>query len=121
MRPLVLGSFVVASLGLAITIEILAQKSSRQGGLALATSPDSIPSVVTFAYVALPTIFAVLYSSVWTWIDLDICRMQPWFELSRDGGALAETSLLLDYPFEFLAMVPLTAWRHRYALCFDLY
>ena len=116
MRPLALGLFVATSLALAVAIEILAQKSARQGGLALSRSSDEFPSVVVFSYVALPTIFAVLFSLVWTWIDLDIRRIQPWLELSRAEGSSADASLLLDYPFDFLALVPFKAWKHRYVV-----
>jgi len=112
---LVLGLFIAASLALAATIEILAQKSSAKGGLALSRSSDEIPPAVIFSYLALPTMFAVLFSLIWTWIDLDIRRMQPWLELSRPGGETAEASILLDYPFDFLAFVPLKAWKHRCA------
>ncbi|KAH8764916.1 hypothetical protein F5883DRAFT_104271 [Diaporthe sp. PMI_573] len=62
----------------------------------------------------MPTTIAVLYSLLWTWIDLDVRRMQPWFELSRPHGANAEQSLLLNYHFEFLAFVPIKAWKQRH-------
>ncbi len=115
MKLPVLVHFVAISLALAVTIEILAQKSTRQGGLALSTSSDDIPFIVTFSYLALPTVFAVIYGLIWTWVDLDIRRLQPWLELSRPGGCVAESSILLEYPFEFLAFVPFRAWRRRYA------
>ncbi len=95
-------------------IEYFAQESTRQGGIGLSNSADDMPAAVTFSYLALPTILAVLYALAWTWIDLDIRRIQPWLELSRSGGAGAESSLLLDYPFEFLAFVPFKAWKQRF-------
>jgi hypothetical protein len=49
----------------------------------------------------------------WSWIDLDTKRLEPWFNLSNADGALASDSLLLQYPFEFLAFVPITAARRK--------
>ncbi|KAI3401029.1 hypothetical protein diail_734 [Diaporthe ilicicola] len=114
MRAPVLCAVAVISLCLAGVLEFLAQKSQRQGGLALSSSMDDIPESVNIAYLYMPTTVAVLYSLLWTWIDLDVRRMQPWFELSRSHGARAEQSLLLNYPFEFLAFVPFTAWKQRH-------
>ncbi|KAL2291521.1 hypothetical protein FJTKL_12907 [Diaporthe vaccinii] len=109
IRAPVLCAVVVISLGLAGVLEFLAQKSQRQGGLALSSSEDDISESVNIAYLYMATTVAVLYSLLWTWIDLDVRRMQPWFELSRPHGANAEQSLLLNYPFEFLAFVPFKA------------
>lgn len=114
MRAPVLCAVVVISLGLAGVLEYLAQRSQREGGLALSSSEDDIPESVNIAYLYMPTTVAVLYSLLWTWIDLDVRRMQPWFELSRPHGANAEQSLLLNYPFEFLAFVPFKAWKQRH-------
>lgn len=109
-----LCAVVVISLGLAGVLEYLAQRSQREGGLALSSSEDDIPESVNIAYLYMPTTVAVLYSLLWTWIDLDVRRMQPWFELSRPHGANAEQSLLLNYPFEFLAFIPFKAWKQRH-------
>lgn len=114
MRAPVLCSVIVVSLALAGVLEFLAQKSQRQGALALSSSEDDISESVNIAYLCMPTTIAVLYSLLWTWIDLDVRRMQPWFELSRAHGANAEQSLLLNYPFEFLAFVPIKAWKQRH-------
>ncbi|ROW08842.1 hypothetical protein VMCG_02883 [Cytospora schulzeri] len=114
MRAPVLCAVIVISLGLASVIEYLAQKSQKQGGLALSPSEDDIPRTVNIAYLYMPTTVAVLYSLLWTWIDLDVRRMQPWFELSRADGARGDQSLLLNYPFEFLAFVPVSAWKQKH-------
>lgn len=105
--------FILTSLILAAVIEFLAQKSLREGGLSLSTDADPTVAVVLYSRYA-PTIIAVIYSLWWTWIDLDIRRMQPWLELSRDGGASAESTLLLDYPFEFLAFIPFKASKKKF-------
>lgn len=116
MRPPVLISFATTSLVLAAIIETLAQQSELRGGLALSPSINDIPGPVTFAYLFLPTIVAVIYSLLWSWIDLDVKRMQPWLELSRQGGTTAENSLFLDYPYDFVAIVPFKAAKRRYIM-----
>lgn len=104
---------IVLSLGLAGVIEYLAQVSARNGGLALSPSEDDIPYAVNLAYLYLPTTIAVAYSLLWTCVDVDVRRMQPWLELSRPGGARGDQSLLLDYPFEFLPLLPVSAGKRR--------
>lgn len=79
------------------------------------SSSEGGSTLVTFCTQYAPTIVAVLYSLTFTWIDLDIRRIQPWLELSRSEGAPAESTLLLDYPFEFLAFIPLKAWKKKYS------
>lgn len=113
MTAPVLFSFAFASFLLAAIIEVLAQQSERRGGLALSPSANDIPAFANFCYLFLPTIVAVIYSLLWSWIDLDVKRIQPWFEMSRSTGATAERSILLDYPYEFVGFVPLRAARRR--------
>ena len=111
MQAPVLLSVIVLTLVLAGSIEFLAQKSQKQGGLSLSECSDCLPGIVTFGYLYAPTVISVLYSLLWSWIDLDIRRIQPWLELSRPEGAEASSSLLLDYPSTFLAFIPFSAWK----------
>ena len=99
---------------LTAVIEVLAQRSKREGGLSLARTADDIPDLAEFKYEFLPTIIAVFFSIAWTWIDLDVKRIQPWLELSKSGGARAQDSLNLDYPYDFVAWVPYKAAKRRY-------
>ncbi|OHE95378.1 hypothetical protein CORC01_09250 [Colletotrichum orchidophilum] len=110
----VLFSFAFASFLLAVIVEILAQQSQAKGGLALSESADDIPPLANFCYLFLPTIVAVIYSLLWSWIDLDVKRMQPWLEMSKPEGADADHSVFLDYPYDFIAFVPMKAARRRH-------
>ncbi|KAF4120542.1 Protein of unknown function (DUF3433) [Geosmithia morbida] len=114
MTTPILLAVTVASLLMVAAIELLAQRSGRQGGLALSPSLDDIPSYATISAQYVPQLLAVLYSLVWSWIDLDVKRMQPWYELAKPAGASAADSLFLDYPFTFVASVPFIAGRRRY-------
>ncbi|KAL7933987.1 hypothetical protein V8C35DRAFT_302939 [Trichoderma chlorosporum] len=95
-------------------IEVLAQLSQSRGGLALSRTQDDIPQYAMISYLYAPNIIAVLYSLIWSWVDLDVKRMQPWFELSKPEGATAENSMFLDYPYDFIATVPIKAARRRH-------
>ena len=55
----------------------------------------------------------VLYGIGLAAVDLDIKRLEPYFQLSRMTGASASDSILLHYPFDFLAVVPFTAAKRR--------
>ncbi|OBR11889.1 Phosphoribosylaminoimidazole-succinocarboxamide synthase [Colletotrichum higginsianum IMI 349063] len=110
----VLFSFAFASFILAIIIEILAQQSEKKGGFALSKSADDIPAFANFCFLFVPTIVAVIYSLLWSWIDLDVKRTQPWLEMSKPDGTTAERSVFLDYPYDFIAFVPLKAARRRH-------
>lgn len=118
MSTPILSALVVLTLLIAAAIEILAQRSARYGGLALSPSLDAIPRYAMWSYLYGPNVLAVLYSLIWSWVDLDVKRMQPWFELSREGGATAEESLFLDYPYDFVAVAPWKAFKRRFVTLF---
>lgn len=111
-RP-ILAAIIALTLLIAAAIETLAQRSRALGGLALSPSLDEMPAYAKFSYLYVPTIVAVIYSLIWSWVDLDVKRMQPWFELSKPEGATAANSLFLDYPYDFVAAVPFKAARRR--------
>ncbi|RTE79961.1 hypothetical protein BHE90_005539 [Fusarium euwallaceae] len=110
----ILSAVIALTLLLAAAVETIAQRSAAQGGLALSSTLDDLPGYAKFSYLYVPTIIAVLYSMVWSWIDLDVKRMQPWFELSKPKGATAENSLFLDYQYEFVALVPFRAAKAKH-------
>jgi hypothetical protein len=103
----------VLTLLIAATVEVLAQRSQANGGLAISPSLDDIPDYAMWSYLYGPNLVAVLYSMIWTWVDLDARRMQPWFELSKLQGATVEDSLLLEYSFDFVAVVPWKSGKRR--------
>ena len=55
----------------------------------------------------------VLYGIGWAAVDLDVKRLEPYFQLSKPGGASASDSILLHYPFDFLALVSITAAKRK--------
>ena len=59
---------------------------------------------------------AVLYGIGWATVDLDVKRLEPYFQLSKPGGASASDSMLLHYPFDFLPLVPVTAAKRKFVI-----
>ncbi|KAI1291416.1 hypothetical protein F5Y03DRAFT_376764 [Xylaria venustula] len=118
LRGPTLYALLFVSLLLAASIELLAQKGAKEGGLSLSESVDSIPQASLLASIYLPTFIALLYGLLWSWVDLDTKRIQPWLELSQPGGSVAQNSLFLDYPSDFIAFVPFRAARRRHWLVF---
>jgi hypothetical protein len=74
---------------------------------------ETIPLSDKFLYLYLPTIIAVLFGIFFSWIDLQVKRLEPYYQLSRELGASGKHSLLLHYPFDFIPFVPITAARNR--------
>ena len=95
-------------------LEYVSQQSLRKGGFVFAPSPEDFTYAVTFLTSYLPTIVAVMLSVSWSWVDLDVKRLEPYFQMSKPGGASAADSVLLHYPHEFIAFAPVSALRRRY-------
>ncbi|PVH77159.1 hypothetical protein DL98DRAFT_591555 [Cadophora sp. DSE1049] len=117
LRSPILGAFVLISVIIIAALEVLSHISSRDangGGLVFAADVESLPTTAMFGYLYFPTILAVCYSMIWSWVDLDVKRLEPWFQLSKSKGARAQNSLLLQYPFDFLPFVPISALRRRH-------
>lgn len=102
-----------ASIGLVVLLQVLLARSQRDDGIIFAPDVNKLPPGQTFCYLYLPTLISLLLSFTWTWIDVDVKRLQPFWQLSRVGGARGKDSILLHYPFDFVATVPFKAIRQR--------
>lgn len=111
LRWPLLMSWTAMTLSFIALLEFFSQKSRIHGGIAFTETHFSTST--SFGYLFLPTMIALLYSILWSWIDLDTKRLEPWFQLSEPGGAKAADSLLLCYPFVFVLEAPLMALRRR--------
>jgi hypothetical protein len=105
---------ILASGALIAVLKVYLDRSDRDSGILSAPKISDLPLRQTFCYLYLPTIISLILSFIWTWIDLDIKRLEPFVQLSRSGGALGRDSVLLHYPFDFVAFVPFAAVRRRY-------
>lgn len=111
LRAPLLLSIIGFTIALIALLEILSRRSQRDGGIAFAAG-DLSPTT-KFGYLYFPTLVAVCYSVFWAWVDLDAKRLEPYFQMSKDGDVTAEHSLFLHYPFDFIAWVPLRAFKRR--------
>jgi hypothetical protein len=93
---------------------LLLIQSNHDNGLIFDPDVNALPTTRTFQYLNLPTIIAVLYGLLWAWIDLDVRRLEPYYQLSKNGGSSGLESILLHYPVDFLAAVPLKAVKLRH-------
>ncbi|KAF2745023.1 hypothetical protein M011DRAFT_470037 [Sporormia fimetaria CBS 119925] len=86
-------------------------RSQRNGGIITIPANEELPFGRQFLYLYFPTIIAVIFGIFWSWVDLQVKRMEPYYQLSKPGGALGKDSLLLQYPFDFIPFVPFYALR----------
>ena len=98
---------------LIVALALLQWQNARNGALFFADSEDGFLYAELFLYRYLPTIIIVLYGVIWSWIDLDIKRLEPWFQLADSKGADGASSLLLQYPVQFLPLVPFKDARKK--------
>lgn len=113
LRAPVLIFTVILCWALIALLEFLLFKSQRDNGLIFAPNINDLPLRRTFLYLYFPTILAVIFSIYWSWIDLETKRMEPYYQLSKGNGALGKDSILLQYPFSFIPLVPLRAFKDR--------
>ena len=114
LHPTTLLATLTFTLGIIGILEYLQRISDAKHGLLFASSRDAIPDTSSFLYLYLPTLIAVLYSTWWSWVDLDVKRLEPWYQLISTKRVKARCSLLLQYPIEFIAWIPVRAARKKY-------
>ncbi|KAF2179852.1 hypothetical protein K469DRAFT_730476 [Zopfia rhizophila CBS 207.26] len=114
LRTWVLIGAILICWALIIVLQLLLNRSNRDGGIIFAPKVSAIPLTHSFLYRYLPTVVAIIYSIFWSWIDLETKRLEPYYQLSKPEGALGKDSLLLHYPFDFIPLVPVKAFRSRH-------
>lgn len=114
LRKTYLGALILTTIALIVIVQWLLYVSRRDQGIIFAEDINNLPLRRSFYYLYLPTIVSVIYSFLWTWVDLDVKRLEPWFQLSKERGATGKSSILLNYPLEFLINVPFIAFRNRH-------
>ncbi|KAK3684885.1 hypothetical protein B0T22DRAFT_201802 [Podospora appendiculata] len=93
--------------------ELVYQKSVRQP-LVKFKSPSDIPPEEYFAFKFLPTLVAVSYGVLWQVTDFEVRRLEAFYQLSKEGGALAAESINVDYITSFNFMRPIRAIQCRH-------
>ncbi|KAL2436554.1 hypothetical protein ABEF95_011980 [Exophiala dermatitidis] len=106
---------VILALGLAGFQEYLFQRSvkaaKRNSGLLAFNRVADISTWDFFAWKYLPTMVTIVYAVMFSIMDFDIRRLEPFYQLSRPRGARASASLNLDHLTMFQYFVPFKALR----------
>ena len=115
-RPLTLRApTIIASLLITVAliafIEYINKISIEEKALFFADEAGDFPVGVVFCYRYLPQIIVVALGIGWAAVDLDVKRLEPYFQLSKPEGATASNSIFLHYPFDYIAFVPISAAR----------
>jgi len=102
---------LLITVALIILIEYINKISIEEKALFFADEAGKFPVGVVFCYRYLPQMIVVALGIGWAAVDLDVKRLEPYFQLSKPEGATASNSIFLHYPFEFIAFVPINAAR----------
>jgi Protein of unknown function (DUF3433) len=113
LHPAALVSTIVFTLAIMTLLAYLQIYSDKNHGIIFASSTDDFSIWSTFLYLYFPTVIAVLFSTWWSWIELDVKRLEPWYQLTNATSKKTRSSLLLQYPVEFLAWIPFRAAKRR--------
>jgi len=102
---------LLITVALIALIEYLNKISNEEKGLFFAERAEDLPVGVVFGYRYLPQMIVMVLGVGWAAVDLDVKRLEPYFQLSKPEGVTASNSIFLHYPFEFVAFVPIKAAR----------
>jgi hypothetical protein len=120
MRAPYLTALVIVSISLAVGQELLLQRSlgkqkkDPKEGLYQFTSPADMPTWDYFSFKYAPTMIAVIYGILWQVADYEIKRLEPFHQLSKEGGALAAESINVDYITVLNVLRPFMAIRFKH-------
>ncbi|OAA50709.1 hypothetical protein ISF_09327 [Cordyceps fumosorosea ARSEF 2679] len=101
---------VLVSVGLAVMQEVLFRRFRDTPILAF-HSPKEVQPLIYFAVKFLPTLAAVVYGVLWQFTDFEVRRLEAFYQLSKDGGALASESINVDYVTSFNLVRPIRALK----------
>lgn len=121
-KPFSMSAFYIfmlafVALGLAGFQEYLCQVSMRnqkqtpKSGLLTFNSVRDVSTWWFFVWKYLPTMITIAYSVLFSIMDFDIRRLEPYYQLSQPQGSRASASLNLDHMTMFQYFVPFNAAR----------
>ncbi|KAK3985018.1 hypothetical protein QBC44DRAFT_164902 [Cladorrhinum sp. PSN332] len=108
-----LSWLVIMSIGLAVSAEVLYRQSTGDPLVKFKT-PNDIPTAQYFAFKFLPMLFAVTYGVMFQATNFDVMRLEPFHQLSKEGGALADESINIEYLTQFMWLRPFRALHRKH-------
>lgn len=115
LRPTYLSFIACIMLCLLVVLEALRQYSERTGGLRFFSDTDDLSHFESFAYNYVPVIIALVLATLWSFIDFDVLRLEPYFQMSRPDGCPA-TVMFINYNFGQSFITPITSAKRRHWL-----
>ncbi|RMZ75323.1 hypothetical protein DV737_g5339, partial [Chaetothyriales sp. CBS 132003] len=110
---------MILAFALAALQEALFQVSAKKhhvgggGGLLSFNSVSDVAIGPFFAWKYLPTMITIVYAVLFSIMDFDIRRLEPFYQLSQPSGARASASLNLDHLTMFQYFIPFKALQLR--------
>ncbi|KAH8839594.1 hypothetical protein MCOR27_003172 [Pyricularia oryzae] len=96
MRGPYMGYLILLALGMGIGTELLYRQSVEQPLLTF-KSPEDISAATYLTLKFGPTIVSVVFGVLWQMTDIEVRRLEPFHQLSKPEGALAQESISIDY------------------------
>ncbi|KAL4978274.1 hypothetical protein BDW66DRAFT_130689 [Aspergillus desertorum] len=115
LRPTFLSLIACLMLFLMVLLEALSQYSERTGGLRFFEDTDDLTDFESFAYNYIPVIIALVLATLWSFIDFDVLRLEPYFQMARPEGCPA-TVLFINYNFGQSFITPIASAKRRHWL-----
>ncbi|KAI2467030.1 hypothetical protein F4781DRAFT_433791 [Annulohypoxylon bovei var. microspora] len=113
MRWPYLSWLILLSVGLAIAQEVLYQKSAQAPLITFERATD-LGAGYYFIFKFVPTIITVTYGVLWQNTDFEVKRLEAYYQLSKEGGALAAESINVDYITLFNFTRPFLALQRKH-------
>ena len=117
MRSYYILMLIGVSLGLGIFQEWLCRHSialeKENSAILEFDEVSKVPLFTFFAWHYLPTLIFVAYGVLWSIMDFDIKRLEPYYQLSQPRGSTAAASLNLDHLTAWSYFIPFTAMKLR--------
>ncbi|KAI6346630.1 hypothetical protein MCOR25_010981 [Pyricularia grisea] len=117
MRGPYMGYLILLALGMGIGTELLYRQSVEQPLLTF-KSPEDISAATYLTLKFGPTIVSVVFGVLWQMTDIEVRRLEPFHQLSKPEGALAQESISIDYITFISFFRPFRALQYRHHAVF---
>ncbi|CAK7203517.1 hypothetical protein SEUCBS139899_006251 [Sporothrix eucalyptigena] len=108
MRWPYLITLIVLSIVLGVAQELIYRMSLKRP-LIKFNSPTEIPGGIYFLVKFAPTIVAVTFGVLWQITDFEVKRLEAFYQMSKENGAVADESINVDYVTYFTFFRPFRA------------
>ncbi|TLS29091.1 hypothetical protein PpBr36_01651 [Pyricularia pennisetigena] len=117
MRGPYMGYLILLALGMGIGTELLYRQSVEQPLLTF-KSPEDLSAATYLTLKFGPTIVSVVFGVLWQMTDIEVRRLEPFHQLSKPEGALAQESISIDYITFISFFRPFRALQYRHYAVF---